>query len=606
MNSSSHIQLLDTQTINQIAAGEVVERPTSAIKELIENAIDAQSTKIEVELEKFGRSRIIVRDNGCGMNPQEAQTAMLRHATSKIKSVEDLQNIVSFGFRGEALPSIASVSKTTISTGIENGVRQKLVFENGELTENQKISGTQGTEIIVEDLFYNTPARLKFLKSNNTELSLIVECISKYAFAHPGISFTLKHENKLLIQTTGSHQLHQTIAEIWGYETAKQMAPVDFSHNGISITGFISTPDLTKSSRNLQWIFVNQRPIKSRIIQASIDQSYRSITPEKRYPLVVLNLFIHPSRIDINVSPTKTEIKFDAENEVFQAIRYAVKQSLLNHGMILQSLEHKSSPSKIAPTPSFSFERSGEKSVSSPSRFIPSQRPFLSTNQNSTFENQITLQAPTAIETDSPSSEETKYPFAYLIEDFKILGQIMQTFIVAENKRGLILIDQHVAHERILYEHLWKTRDPKNMIAQHLLTPEPLHLDRVSAELLFSQLNQLKQIGFEIEPFGGESFLVRSVPGIFTMKNVSTNIKEMIEDWLHGNPWNSLDQARERIWSTCACKMAVKSGDILQIPEMQKLITDLAETENPYLCPHGRPITLVITKDELFKRFKRN
>lgn len=317
----SSVRLLDPHTVNQIAAGEVVERPASVVKELVENALDAGATRIEVELVHSGKSLIRVADNGTGMDVADACQALQRHATSKIVSVDDLQAVRSLGFRGEALPSIASVSRMTLSTALGDGLRTILRVEGGECAEPAGAAGPKGTEVRVEDLFYNTPARLKFLKSDTTELGQAMEHVSRYAIAYPGVAFTMTHNGQLAIRTSGSGDMLEAISDVWGREVARTLARVHMDVAGLAISGFVSPPHITKPTRAYQYLYVNGRPVRTRTLTVAVDQAFRDLTPERRYPMLVLLIDIDPARIDVNVSPTKSEVKFQQEGAAFDAIR---------------------------------------------------------------------------------------------------------------------------------------------------------------------------------------------------------------------------------------------------------------------------------------------
>ena len=611
------IILLDSHTINQIAAGEVVERPSSVVKELIENALDAGATRVDVHLENSGKRLISVRDNGSGMSLEDAKSSLLRHATSKIQHFDDLYQTTSFGFRGEALPSIASVSHMKLSTAEEDGLRHVLNIDSGEILSVEKSSGPKGTEILVEDLFNNTPARLKFLKSDATELAATVDIVSRYIVAYPEVGFRLSHGLKELLLSSGNRDLLTALAGIWGRDIAAQLAKIECVLGGIKVTGFVSPPHLTRPTRAYQWMFVNRRPIRSKTLMAAFDRAYRSLTPEKRFPYVLLMLEMDPGLVDVNVSPTKSEVKFQHEPQIFEVVRHAIKSSLMEHGMIPgtnditqitkeltpQTIENvkPTIPAPVNPNP-FSFQKPLVKdSITVQAPLILEDRGLQTPSIQPPQNDQLQTKEPNL----DQNLETRKYPFSDLLDELRIIGSYLKTFIIAENKKGLVLIDHHVAHERVLYEQLWEARHKNAVEQQALLSPEPLHLDRVSSELLGSYLEELKGIGFDLEPFGGGSYLLRAVPCALKNKAPALLLREIIEGLIHGEISTELVPAREQIWITCACKMAVKSGDALSLVEMEKLIQDLAKTKNPYLCPHGRPITVTFAQDDLLRKFKR-
>lgn len=583
------VRLLDNHTVNQIAAGEVVERPASALKELVENAIDAGATTIEICLEEAGRKLIQISDDGCGMDLQTALLALQRHATSKISTADDLLSIGSFGFRGEALPSIASVSTLVLETGVADGLRHQIIVEEGEVHKPKAVPGPTGTTVRVENLFLNTPARLKFLKTDATELSACVEAVSKAALARPDVRFLLRHGDGLLLQTSGSNDLPTAVAEIWGRENARALVPVDHYNGTARVRGLVSPPHFTKPTRAMQWFFVNGRPVRNRTLTAALDQAFRSLTPERRYALAVLTVEIDPARIDINVSPTKSEIKFHQEGAVFDALRRGVKEALLAHGMV-PSVEDLATVNAAL------------REVSQTSLNLPSTPVVPPPHWDDYVHAQSPL-APPSTPAEHPQS--TTHTFSDFIEGLRILGQVEDTFIIAENRTNLLVIDQHVAHERILYEMLRDTRGAVTVEAQPLLTPETLHVDKRAASALLDRLDDLRQIGFDLEPFGEGSFLVRSVPALARRRKPLDFLRDFIDELAEGFPSGALTPTRDEVYIMCSCKMAIKAGDKLGFAEMQKLVEDLAHTENPYLCPHGRPITVVLPKSDLWRKFKR-
>lgn len=578
------VRLLDPHTVNQIAAGEVVERPSSVVKELVENAIDAGASWIEVRLLDYGRKLIEVADDGCGMDAATVALALQRHATSKINRVEDLNAVSTLGFRGEALPSIASVSRLTVSSGDSDGVRSMVQAEGGALTRPEALPGPTGTTISVEDLFYNTPARLKFLKSDATELSSCIEVVSKYAVTYPTIRFTLTHEGTSLLQTGGSGDLLSAVSDVWGRDVARALAGVDHFNGVVRVRGFVSPPHFTRPTRAYQWIVVNGRPVRSRTLQAALDQAFRSLTPEKRFPLALLVLDVDPARVDVNVSPTKSEVRFHSEGAVFDAIRRGVSQALLETGMVPHADGLAAANAAIGAQSWSPTNVSGDSGAGLFALSLEAQAPL-----SGAFG---TLPA-------SPPRG------ASFLEGLRVLGQVDETFIIAENQTSLLVIDQHVAHERVIYEMLTDTRGSVKVETQALLSPETLHLDRKSAELLQERLPELEAIGFQMEVFGGDSFIVRGVPALWRGRPPLQVLRDLADELTDGLGLGCLNTLRDDVYIMCSCKMAVKAGDPLGMAEMERLITDLAKTENPYLCPHGRPITIVMPKHDLYRRFKR-
>lgn len=587
------VRLLDLHTVNQIAAGEVVERPASVVKELVENALDAGATRIDIDLVGSGKSLIRVVDNGLGMDVTDAQQALMRHATSKIASVDDLQLVRTLGFRGEALPSIASVSRLTLSTGRTDGLRTQIRVEDSQIGSPGGAAGARGTEVLVEDLFYNTPARLKFLKSDSTELGQSLEHVSRYAVAYPHVAFQLTHNGQVGLKTSGGGDMQDAISDVWGRDMARSLAEVRLEAAGMVLQGFVSPPHVTKPTRNYQYLFVNGRPVRTRTLTAAIDQAFRDLTPEKRFPLLVLMIDIDPARIDVNVSPTKSEVKFQQEGQAFDAIRVALKTALMEHGMMpnaagVAAANEALAAARAAVPETFDY-RSFQKPIPRPAS---EDAPML-------------LDAP-AVDVPFPLvSSDPALPFISLLDGLRVIGQAMNTFIIAETKHGLVVVDQHVAHERILYEYLCGIKGSSAIEQQVLLVPQTLHLDRRSAVLLRERLHEVIDVGFDLEPFGGESYVVRAVPAAIRNKDALKVLRDLVEELVDASVGRRLIPTREQIWITSSCKMAVKAGDPLSIAEMEKLLVDLATTENPYLCPHGRPITVTLGTDALFRMFKR-
>jgi len=594
---NTQIALLDAHTVNQIAAGEVIERPAAALKELVENSLDAGASKIDVELQEAGRKRLMVRDDGYGMDPAAALLALERHATSKITGVDDLLSVATLGFRGEALPSIASVSRMLIQTAPADGPRTRVRVQGGVIEPLPDDAGPRGTEITVEDLFFNTPARLKFLKSDTTELGASLEAVSRYAIAFPSVAFSFSHNGQEVFRTSGRGDRLEAISEVWGRDMARSLAEVDTEAAGIRVRGFVSPPHLTRPTRAYQYVFVNGRPVRTRTLTVALDLAYRDFLPERRFPVLALMLEIDPARVDVNVSPTKSEVKFQHEGQAFDALRVAIKSALLDHGMIPDAANLAAANSALEAA------RPNSGMLGSPLWVLGSAEPSATTlPESSSIES--ALPGPT-VEGFNVAGESRHLPFGDLLDGLRVIGQAMDTFIIAETLKGLVIIDQHVAHERILYEYLCGMRGAAAIERQPLLVPETLHLDKRAALLLHDQLDELSRIGFDLEHFGGESYVVRGVPGAMRGKSATKLLRDLIDELTESSVQRRLAPTREQIWIMSSCKMAVKAGDPLSIPEMEKLIVDLATTENPYLCPHGRPITVTMGKDDLLKTFKR-
>jgi len=581
---SRRVRLLDPNVVNRIAAGEVVERPASVVKELIENSLDAGATLVQVDVEDCGKRLIRVTDDGCGMDEQDALMALERHATSKIEDAEDLLSISTLGFRGEALPSIASVSRMTLTTRTrtaEGGVQVHI--EGGRRSPIKHVATPVGTMVLVEDLFFNTPARLKFLKSDATELAQIVDLIARYAIIYPAVGFFLRHDGQDLLRSPGGTGLLKGIAAVWGRETAEKLVPVDYERHDIRVSGYVSPPHLTRHSRAYQHFFVNHRPVRSKTMSAALAEAFRSLTPERRFPMAVLGLEMDPARVDCNVHPSKSEVKFQREGDVFEAVRGSIRSALLHEGMMPEALS-----SHPVPTRPGAYRPSRTMVAAAVHAFEPATA--------SAGEQPALIEQP---------EQRPRFPFSYLLESLRVIGQAMSTFIIAETATGLAIIDQHVAHERIIFERLCGIKGNQPVERQSLLSPETVMLDRRLAVRLEEAIDDLRSVGYDIEPFGGQSFLLRAVPAVLSGKDYRGVLQDILDEIADDSGGRGGYAPRERVWIATACRMAVKAGDPLSHAEMLKLIHDLADTENPYLCPHGRPIVVTIGHDELLRKFKR-
>ena len=590
----TRIHLLEEHTVNRIAAGEVVERPASVVKELVENSIDAGAHTIIVEVEQGGKRLIRVTDDGEGMSPADALLSIQRHATSKIRDAEDLQSIVTLGFRGEALPSIAAVSRFELLTkraDLDTGMR--LVVENGQVVEAEECAARNGTTVTVRDLFYNTPARLKFLKSVATELSHITELMTRFALAFPEISFRLLHNGQEIFVSQGSTDPRHALLAVFGRDVARELRSIDFAQGSLRITGYVSPPHLTRPTRAMQSFFVNRRLVRHRVLSKALDDAYRTLTPEGRHPVAAIFLQVPPYSVDVNVHPTKAEVKFSHEGEVYHAVLTAIRQALLQQGMMPSALPGLQSGLDIAQP---AARPSTGQPIWQPSPMPPQEVLHAELLRRAGIE----LSQATSVEVQ-PAAR----PYAEMLEGFQVLGQLDRTYIIASSLRGLLIIDQHVAHERVLYEKLTVLRQRQPVPVQHLLTPLVFHLDRRAATLLGEHLQEIQNMGFLLEPFGSDSVVLRGVPAWLGQRNVEALVRDLLDEISELGVQRRLPLTDETLVATTACKMAVKAGDALSHAEMTHLLQELAETENPYLCPHGRPVVLVLSIEELERRFKR-
>lgn len=590
----TRIHLLEEHTVNRIAAGEVVERPASVVKELVENSIDAGARTIIVEVEQGGKRLIRVTDDGEGMSPADALLSIQRHATSKIRDADDLQSIITLGFRGEALPSIAAVSRFEMLTkraDLDTGMR--LLVENGQVVEAEECAARNGTTVTVRDLFYNTPARLKFLKSVATELSHITELMTRFALAFPEISFRLLHNGQEIFASQGGSDPRHALLVVFGRDAARELRSIDYTEGSLRVTGYVSPPHLTRPTRAMQSFFVNRRLVRHRVLSKALDDAYRTLTPEGRHPIAAIFLQVPPYSVDVNVHPTKAEVKFSHEGEVYHTVLSAVRQALLQQGMMPSALPGLQSGLDIPPTARRPEEG---QPVWQPSPLPPQEVLHAELMRRAGID---------LTETPYTEVQPAARPYAEMLEGFQVLGQIHRTYIIASSLRGLLIIDQHVAHERVLYEKLTVMRQRQPIPVQHLLTPLVFHLDRRTAALLGEHLQEIQNMGFLLEPFGSDSVVLRGVPAWLGQRNVEALVRDLLDEISELGVQRRLPLTDETLVSTTACKMAVKAGDALSHAEMTHLLQELADTENPYLCPHGRPVVLLLSIEELERRFKR-
>ena len=624
--AEDRVILLDENTANRIAAGEVIERPASAVKELVENAVDAGASLITVLLDEGGKKRITVTDNGVGMTRTDAILALQRHATSKIRSADDLFAIHTLGFRGEALPSIASVSSFDLTTkqhDSEHGLRLQVV--GGEISAVDEVATRDGTTVEVSDLFFNTPARLKFLKSTAAEVGRAMEMVGNLAIAYPAIAFRVRQQNHESLASPGTGEPLAALAAVWGREIARKLVPIRFESPGINVTGYIATPDLSRTGRSHELFFVNRRPIKSRLLAHALEDAFRSLTPDSRFPVAAVFVEISPELVDVNVHPTKTEVKFTRDGDVHHAVSQAVKSALLAYGIVpaprvtLPVMEEAPPPDQGR----FAFLRHEARvDGASPFAFGALVEAFAPISAGDSLELEAATRhvaasgslpefsEPVHVRAGDPEPESWSEPvpprpFAEQLREFRVLGQARNTYIIALTPDGIAVVDQHVAHERVLYERLTAKRFAGTVPVQRLVMPVTLDLGRREALLLAQHCESFAAAGWEITPFGGESFLIRAVPATLAGKPYEAILRDMIEELIAHTVSRRLLVQRDHVTITNACKMAVKAGDPLTIEEMTGLLEQLAETENPYLCPHGRPIVVRIAFGELDRQFKR-
>ncbi len=596
------IQVLPEQLANKIAAGEVIERPSSIVKELIENALDAGATSVEVEINHGGRSLIRVADNGSGMAPDDAELAFRRHATSKIKKDSDLESILSFGFRGEALPSMAAVSRLSLVTRTQDApAGVSVTIEGGHVSGVKESPCAPGTSIEVRDLFFNTPARRKFLRTDSTELGHVMDVVSHFALANPQLRIKFKSSGKTVLDLLPVPDFKARAEAVLGAETAKHLVYFEEEAAGLKVAGLAGKPFVARANRTGQTFFVNRRWVKSPGLAYAVQAGYHGLLMHGQFPLAVVFITVDPERVDVNVHPTKQEVRISNEAEIKSLLKRAVTQALQKEGDLTPSLK----PFREAP-PVFG-------SPSSSAGFPKVENPY------DAFYKQTG--SPAAVSEGSQPVEENPLPYAKPAEVVpqelpvsaghplgitKILGQIHHTFIAAETEEGFLLMDQHAAHERVMFEVLLKNFKSGRPAKQSLLMDEILELHPRQVELLKSALPVLLKIGFEIEEFGERAFVVRAFPAILEGENPLEFLKTFVEEREDGMMDTRLEQHEETVAALMACKRrSVKAHDVLTMTQMQALIERLGHCENPYSCPHGRPTFFKKTFLELEKQFKR-
>lgn len=613
--SKNRIALLDEHTANRIAAGEVVERPASVVKELVENCIDAGATQITVTLEEGGKDLIKVTDNGCGMTRDDAVLSLQRHATSKIRDANDLEAIRTLGFRGEALPSIASVSMMEVVTRHEAGIDGvRLEVEAGTIVNLESVGAPQGTTISVRRLFFNTPARMKFLKTTQTELGHVTDLMGQFAMAYPSISFRLVHNSREMLASPATGNPLNSITQVMGKDVAKQLVPVSFETPAMQVSGFISNPSLTRINRREQIFFVNGRPIKSKTITHAVDQAYRGLLQPGRYPVAVVFVNVVPELVDVNVHPTKAEVKFSSEHEIHSAVHRAVNEALMA-GAAAPTITH-------VPTQ----QRSGQPFNLTPDQSAPRQGQLITDRQvdNAAFTEALARRREEAIAAggqpdpfvwekgagvpveDSPVPEaDFEAVRTVALSNVRVVGQARNTYILAQCDDGVLIIDQHVAHERVLYDRMRKSEDEKGAVVQRLIVPVTLSLSAREVAVVAQRLDYLSKAGYELEEFGGNTYMMRGAPVTVKPADAEAVLRDMIQELVELSVAKHLLIRPDQVLITAACKMAVKAGEPLSMEEMQRLVDDLLQCDNPFVCPHGRPIVVSLSNWELDRKFRR-
>ncbi len=593
------IHVLDQQTANSIAAGEVVERPASVVKELVENALDAGASVISIEIRLGGIALIRVSDNGGGMNRDDAMLAFARHATSKIRQIEDLDSIATMGFRGEALASIASVAKVrleTRQTGDEEGVW--IQINGGEMLDSGLYGGPAGTAISVENLFFNVPARFKFLRKDVTEAGAVTDVIERLALARSDVSFRLVSNQQEVLHTPGNNDLTSCVYAVYGKQIATACLPVAGEHPPLKISGLVGRPDIARNSRAQQSFFVNGRLVRSKAISAALDDACQTFLMKGKYAFAVLFIEVPPQLVDVNVHPQKMEVRFWNDQEVFRLVYHALK-STLNEGAGIVALEPEAKPDQAEAI---------DKTIEiRPLAGLPLRE------QSVPFEQTLSISTASAPpQNTSAQIENTEvHPLVKMndLERARLIGQLFDTYILLELDQELLLIDQHAAHEKILFEaliskHKQAVQNRSVIAAQSLLVPLVLEVSRREIQFLQQSTELLRQIGFEFDLFGAASIALRSLPDVGRHALQPEQAFRLALETLMTELPDNEDKIAD-LYFSMACKAAVKAHDVLHPVEIEQLLTDLRKLENPYQCPHGRPVVVRMTRYELEKRFKR-
>ncbi len=594
----SKIQVMDTLLSNKIAAGEVVERCASVVKELVENSCDAKSSEIKIELKEAGTLEIKVTDNGIGMDRDDAILCFDRHATSKIKTEDDLFHITTLGFRGEALASIASVSKVELKTS-EGDTGTLVNIEGGEIISVGNCEARKGTTITIRNLFYNTPARLKHMKSLYTELSSITDYVNKISLTHPEIKFVLTNNGSVILNTDGSNNLLKNIKCIYGIDVAKRMIEVSATDDDYNISGYISLPEIHRSNKNGMITLVNGRVVKNTELNKVINDSYSSYKPDNRFPIVVLNIEVDPILVDVNIHPTKMDVKFSKFEELKELISNMIKEKLRNINLIpnIEATEKIEKPKYEKYTLNFNVEEETEEYRTSNIQIdqkIDENEYILNEDL---FKNEVISEEK---KQEQIELDKDKLPEMYPI------GEVHGTYIITQNESGMYIIDQHAAKERINYEICLNKLANPNDDKIDMLIPLTLEYSNNDYLVLKENIEFLNEMNFDIEPFGINSIIVKAHPTWIPKNNEVESIKKVIEMVIEKEKNFDLAKFRNHVAATMACKMSIKANDLITLKEMENLINDLRKCNNPFNCPHGRPTIIYYSKEELEKLFKRS
>lgn len=633
-----NIVVLDELTVNKIAAGEVVERPASVIKEMVENSIDAGATQISVEIRRGGITYIRISDNGSGIAPDDILLAFEKHATSKITCGEDLNSIQTLGFRGEALSSISAVAKVEVTTrvkGAPSGV--KVAIHGGTLMENTTCGCPEGTTFVVRELFFNTPARYKFLKKDVTEASHVIDCVERIALAHPEIAFRLINNGSEVLRTRGDGSLKNAIYSIYGKDVVAQVKEVFFEDKGVTIKGYVGGIGTATASRGRQSLFINGRYVKSKLINAAIDEAYSTLMMRGKYPFLVLDIQLLPTYVDVNVHPTKMEVRFSEDGNVYRWVYNAIQSALFKKEMPETAEEPEVVQQVEQPKPKMHIEHANiTRPVATPTPeptptpVAPAKTklyttPFdwkskLEVREERAEYKEAVQTLPIAEPVIEPVAEEVKAPktekvVAVPVEDFsteykilkeaRYIGQIFETFLILQYGEQMILLDQHAAHERVLYEKIKAEYESAEVASQQLLTPVVVELSKSEYQTYEGCKDYFSQVGFGIEPFGEDCIVIRETPTFVEIAHAKEVVLSILQTGLEeGKNAGKITLDAEAMHQK-ACKAAVKANHALNPMEVRTLLDSMMALKNPFTCPHGRPITIQMSKGELERKFKR-
>ena len=638
------IKELRQDIIEQIAAGEVVEDPSSVVKELIENSIDAGANRIFVEIEEGGKSLIRITDDGSGMTKDDVSLSIKRHATSKISGISDLFNIHTLGFRGEALAAISSVSKFEIITKTDyamEGTKLKVVDEDTSL---ETVASPKGTTIVVKDLFYNTPARKKHLRTNNSEASRVTDIITKYALVNPLIYFRLTIDGKQVLNSPNTASLINNIVDIYGNDIAKELLEVDYKDENYNIKGFVSKPSFSRSDKDLMNVFINNRYVKNKTITDAVYDAYHTLLHSQRYPFAMLQIFIDPVKLDVNIHPNKMKIKIEQEGKLYEVIFDLVRATLKNNDILSKqnkdhytkneddlsenNKENKEEQDKLIKKADSNEIEETKSNINRKTLKEQVHKYPINTDEQSTIYNDNVAASKESEDTKESlldNAVDEKEIRASLeqssiinengdkvidtsnqnVKKMKLLGQITRTYILVETISGLTIIDQHAAHERILFDKILTESRSMKFGKQELLKPVELSLSVRETSAVESNKGILREFGLELENFGGGTYILRTVPVIFKKTQSREFLENLISDLLNHAKINSLDKMKHEIISTMACKAAIKAGDELTNEQMKEIVSEFFALDMSYTCPHGRPVVIEVSIPELEKRFKR-